>query len=205
MKFHMMENTPTWMSWRGMKHRCLREKDSAFHRYGAVGIKICDFLVKSPLNLVKAIGLRPIGKTIDRIDSRLHYSCGRCACCRRLGWTKNIRWATPKEQCRNRVRSAATAFVRRRKMFLSDIAAEAGLSYNSIRRRVAKGVAGISLLNPAPPCRVKYRIGNESMTLLCWSIKTGISTNTLKTRTRKGIRGAALIATPRKTGRHAHL
>jgi hypothetical protein len=49
------------------------------------------------------MGDRPTERhSIDRIDNRWHYSCGRCEECRQRGWPANCRWATSLEQSRNR-------------------------------------------------------------------------------------------------------
>lgn len=52
--------------------------------------------------LVGLLGERPQGKSIDRIDGKGHYSCGDCEECHENGWPMNVRWATRKEQNRNK-------------------------------------------------------------------------------------------------------
>jgi hypothetical protein len=67
--------------------RCTNPKNPDYQQYGGRGI---EFRFTSPTELVAAIGMRPAGMTLDRIDSGGHYEVG------------NVRWATPKEQANNR-------------------------------------------------------------------------------------------------------
>lgn len=54
------------------------------------------------------MGRRPPDKTsIDRIDGRGHYSCGKCGECLANGWTANCRWADDFEQAQNKLRNTS--------------------------------------------------------------------------------------------------
>jgi len=72
-----------------MKTRCTNEKDNNFNFYGGKGIKICErwWLFE---NFLEDMGERPPGKTLDRINPDGNYT------------PENCRWATPKEQTKNR-------------------------------------------------------------------------------------------------------
>lgn len=82
----------TYKSWRAMKARCLNQNHKHYKFYGGKGIKICDrWLGKYGFdNFLKDMGERPVGKTLDRIESNGNYERSNC------------RWATPKEQAQNR-------------------------------------------------------------------------------------------------------
>ena len=82
------QGSPTYNSWASMKQRCLNPKDSYWHRYGGRGIQICPTWLKFE-NFLRDMGVRPEGKTLDRIENDLHYMPGNC------------QWATPEEQRRN--------------------------------------------------------------------------------------------------------
>ncbi len=81
--------SPTYHTWAGMKARCNNPKHSSYSTYGKKGISVC----KEWDNFSKFItdmGVKPIGKSLDRIDYNGNY-------CK-----ENCRWATYKEQSRNK-------------------------------------------------------------------------------------------------------
>lgn len=84
---HGMHKSPTYSSWMAMKNRCTNNHKSS-HIYSL--LKICDRWAYSFENFLFDMGERPEGKTLDRIDNSLGY------------FKENCRWATPKEQGRNK-------------------------------------------------------------------------------------------------------
>ena len=94
-----------------MIERCyLRDKNERnYSRYGGRGIVVCArFRIFE--YFVEDMGLRPEGKTIDRIKGELNYACGRCNECILCGWELNCRWATTTEQNLNRKANRILAF-----------------------------------------------------------------------------------------------
>ena len=86
---HGQARTPTWLSWRKMRDRCLNPNATGYKNYGGRGIKICkrwnDFA-----NFLADMGARPDGKSLDRINGNGNYEPSNC------------RWATAAEQSDNR-------------------------------------------------------------------------------------------------------
>jgi hypothetical protein len=78
-------------SWIAMVRRCYRPKHETFSYYGGRGITICDEWQNSFASFIEHLGLKPSPlHTLDRIDNSRGYEPG------------NVRWATKKEQMRNR-------------------------------------------------------------------------------------------------------
>lgn len=82
--------SPTHLTWTGMKHRCHNPKHTAYERYGAKGVHVCEEWRKSFVKFLADMGERPKGMTLDRIDSSKGY------------FKENCRWATTTEQYQNK-------------------------------------------------------------------------------------------------------
>lgn len=88
-KRHGYEGTPTYSSWVSMRRRCIDPKSHGYANYGGRGIEVCEewaFFEK----FLSDMGERPSGTSIDRIDNDKGY------------FKENCRWATSKQQIRNR-------------------------------------------------------------------------------------------------------
>lgn len=87
---HGMRSSPEYSSWQAMKRRCLVPDDKDYPRYGGKGITVCQAWIVSFETFYNHVGRRPLGTTLDRIDNAKGYEPG------------NVRWATRKDQQRNR-------------------------------------------------------------------------------------------------------
>lgn len=116
--------SPTYITWDGMKQRCLNPNNKKYLLYGGRGITICDDWNIFDLFL-RDMGERPLGKTIDRIDSDGNYEPGNC------------RWATPSEQNYNK-KPKLISF-NGRSLTLGEWAESLNLSKSAICRRLKQG------------------------------------------------------------------
>ena len=83
--------SPTYIVWATMIARCTRDTNASFKHYGAKGITVCERWLKFE-NFLEDMGERPVGLTLDREDTTKGYTPDNC------------RWATRKEQAREKQR-----------------------------------------------------------------------------------------------------
>jgi hypothetical protein len=82
-----VSKTPEYRAYQDAKQRCTNPNSSRWYTHGGRGIK---FLFNNFGEFFEAVGARPEGMTLDRIDNDGHYEAG------------NLRWATPSQQMSNR-------------------------------------------------------------------------------------------------------
>jgi hypothetical protein len=124
--------------WKSMIHRCHSPNNTAYDRYGARGIIVCDRWRNSFEAFVEDMGHRPYEKaTIERIDNNLGYGPDNC------------RWASKQEQAINKRNNIVLEFNGESKT-VSEWAKSVGIKAATIRFRVHSGwTAEEALTTPA--------------------------------------------------------
>ena len=89
-------DSPTYTSWQSMLARCRYPNRDRDAKHINRGIRVCERWLAFA-NFLADMGERPAGSTLDRINNDGDYEPGNC------------RWATPREQARNR-RNARLTF-----------------------------------------------------------------------------------------------
>jgi len=144
---HGMSSSGAYKSWQAMLARCYSPKHPKFKNYGGAGILVCEYIRTSPVNLVDLIGDRPAGKTLDRINNKFGYNCGKCADCLRLGLELNIKWSSPIEQNQNR-KTVLNITANGETHCVAEWARITGLSEGALRHRL-KGRNKTPLFQPS--------------------------------------------------------
>lgn len=116
--------TPEYTSWNSMKDRCRNSNNKKFCSYGGRGITVCKRWMDSFENFLGDIGNKPSpAHSIDRIDVNGNYEPVNC------------RWATKKEQSRNRRNNRYEVF-RGESRLLVELCEEVNIKYDLVLRRI---------------------------------------------------------------------
>lgn len=122
---HGLYGSPTYGSWQSMKRRCHAPTDAGWLRYGGRGITVCERW-QDFNNFLSDMGVRPPGKSLDRIDNDGNYEPGNC------------RWATVAQQCNNR-RTCHMVIYQGQRMTIRQAASLAGIKYFTFFYRIRAG------------------------------------------------------------------
>jgi hypothetical protein len=134
---HGLRSTPEFAIWNMMIQRCSNPKNIGYKWYGARGIMVCERWRKFAA-FYSDVGPRPSPThTLDRINNDGNYEPG------------NVRWATQKEQSRNR-RSTRFISAFGKTLPLIEWAELTGTSYRSLSWRLKRGMPPEKALTMTP-------------------------------------------------------
>lgn len=169
------KTTSTYNSWAGIFQRCDNRKNPAYKNYGGRGITVCERWRESFENFFEDMGIRPEGKTIDRIDHDGNYELTNC------------RWATPKQQSENK-RNNVIITIGNESQTLSVWCEAFGLDYKTASNRIRLGWDSVKAVTD-PLCfslkpfgYLEITIGNQTKTLNEWCSLNGINYRTAYSR-----------------------
>ncbi len=115
--------------WWAMIQRCTDKKADNYGRYGGAGVTVCERWRNSFQAFREDMGPKPsMDHSIERIDGTKGYEPGNC------------RWATRKEQCRNKKNNRNITF-QGRTQCVAAWAEELGIHRSTIMHRMNKGLS----------------------------------------------------------------
>lgn len=121
---HGLSNTPEYRTWTAVITRCYNKNFIKYKNYGGRGIVMCDRWRSSFENFIEDMGPKPTPEhSLDRLDNNKGY------------YKDNCRWATPKEQSRNRRNNSLFEF-EGKTFSLSELAENYNISYKTLWDRV---------------------------------------------------------------------
>lgn len=123
---HGKSESSEYKTWLSMKQRCQNPNNKGYKHYGGRGIRVCDRWLSFE-NFIIDMGKRPsTSHSIDRINNNLGYS------------PENCKWATRKEQNRNR-RNVRLINLSGETKTLSEWAEKSMFSYLTVYKRIVSG------------------------------------------------------------------
>jgi hypothetical protein len=125
---HGLYRTPEWRIWCGLRNRCNNLNNRSYPDYGGSGIYVCQRWMESFTNFLDDMGPRPSSKhTVDRYpDKDGPYAPSNC------------RWATMREQNRNRKSNRLITINGVTKLLIEWIE-ESGKSKRLVSNRISRG------------------------------------------------------------------
>lgn len=175
-------NMPLYRTWSSMRQRCFNKNNDRYNQYGGRGITVCKDWEVFDVFLAD-MGQRPEGTSIDRIDVDGDYN------------KENCRWATPKEQMRNRSIHKLSPYVEKeskksevnRSFCVSELAENIGIDQGTLRTRLSRGwsfdraTSETVHIKSESVCAKARSHGLPAGTVLCrvnrgWSLEKALST-----------------------------
>ncbi len=121
-------NPPLYTVWRSMIGRCYDKNVKQYKDYGGRGIKVCPQWRHSYRQFYADMAPRPDGYTLDRTNVDGDYSPDNC------------RWATRKQQQRNRRSGNLWVKIEGKKYMVAELRERSGQKHETIIDRAAAGL-----------------------------------------------------------------
>lgn len=171
---HGRSGSVEYDAWRAMRYRCGNPSCWNFPDYGGRGITVCKEWDESFEAFLADMGPRPDGWSLDRINNDQGY------------YPRNCRWASKKEQQRNR-RVTKTVSWQGKDRTLSELEAEFGLPRSVLSLRLGLGwTLERALKEPALIKKPKHQVFGKTMTTKEICAEYGINRQTFNWRIRQG-------------------
>ncbi len=137
---HGYSGHPLYHIWVGMRQRCRDQNMHGYRNYGGRGISVCERWQNCQNFFDDMLPTWKPGMSIDRIDTNGNYEPSNC------------RWATPKEQCRNKRDNHIVCGVT-----VTELAERCGVDRGTLYARIRAGIPTELLTTPVGklPRRIK--------------------------------------------------
>jgi hypothetical protein len=162
------------VSWASMVARCHKPSDKSFARYGARGIRVCVRWRDNFDAFLEDVGPRPSTQhSLERNDNNGDYEPG------------NVRWATPREQARNRSNNRLLT-ASGKTQTVAAWAEERGIAKTTVLNRLLRGWSDSRAVNePARKMLPANTILPRGGFRLCQ--ERGLNPGTISSRIRRGL------------------
>lgn len=185
-------NTITWKSWRSMIARCEVQGNASYERYGGRGIKVCERWRNSFEAFLEDMGERPSKDyQIEREDNDGDYEPSNC------------RWATRKEQARNR-RNNRRLTHEGETLTVAEWAERTGMTKGQLMNRVNLGWTDERILTEpvqkhTRSFRERLTANGETLPTREWAKRLGLTMSAICQRIQHGWSDEKIVNTPRRT------
>jgi hypothetical protein len=163
---------PIYIVWQNMRCRCENPTDKSFPNYGGRGIRVCERWQVFENFRDDMLGTYQPALQIERVNNHGNYEPSNC------------RWASRKEECRNR-RSNVLIDTPWGRVTVAEAAERSGVGYTTVLRRVHAGWAPDRLLELPDDNRL-IPTPWGSLTVTEAACRSGVHPRTLATRVALG-------------------
>lgn len=183
---HGFTKSRTYPIWKAMLARCNNPKCKEYRWYGARGIQVCDRWHNFE-NFLEDMGEKPEGMSLDRYpDPNGNYD------------PLNVRWATAKEQARNKRDTELITYMGKTQC-IPDWAEEYGIPYKLLWKRIHMDQMPIEkALENINHSLTLITYNGKTQHLQAWANELGIKRETLARRIKQGWSLEKAFTTPVK-------
>ena len=168
---HGLSRSVEYGIWSAIKRRCLNKNCQEYQSYGGRGISVCKRWVSSFESFLKDVGLRPsTSHSIERMNNSKGYSPG------------NVRWATAKEQQRNK-RTNVFVTIGGVRLCVAEWCGILNISNQTVSTRVnSLGWSYVKALTT--PTFKRLTVNGKTKPMSEWARLSGVSISTIWARVR---------------------
>lgn len=177
-----------WVRYYNMLERCGNPKQQQYRNYGARGIQVCEQWRNDFWAFAEFWGDIPFpDASMERLDVNGNYEPGNC------------KWATPKEQARNKRNTRRVMLDDGRAVSLSAVAEDHGLSLTTLKDRVTRSGRSLTDALDLPnwtQVRTAVEIDGERRSMAAWARHYGIPYDVFRDRIKRGMDPKEAVEVP---------